>query len=164
MNIFRTSDSPILSAAALDNVRVAKMALETAQILSTVLRTRGINGRLLYKPTHKHHPCVVWAGLTQSNFNWLLAHGRALAAEYRHRFDREHGSALVIEEAATFRGRLVDLPATAMQFCGPDGILPHAPVTERYRALLNQKWREAKRPPRWANRTPPEWKVEEENK
>lgn len=96
MNIFRTSDSPYESAVVLDDGRVIKMTLETAQILSTALRTHGADHPGLYKATHEKHPCTLWAGETSGNFRWLFAHGWALAGEYQVRFGREHKSQAVI--------------------------------------------------------------------
>lgn len=162
MNIFRTSDDPDASAAALDDARVVKMTLETAQILSTVLRKAGVNDPLFYKPTHPNHPCTLWAGETRDNFGWLLCHGLYLVDEYRYRFGRRHASAVVMDAATLADWGVLPPGAESPQpFCGPDDLLPGAPVTERYRALLRAKWRDGKRPPRWTWREPPEWKETE---
>jgi len=59
MNIFVTSNCPKLSAQALDNKRVVKMVLETAQLLSTAIFINStITYDNLYKPTHVKHPCT----------------------------------------------------------------------------------------------------------
>ena len=61
MNIFVTSNCPKLSAQALDNKRVVKMVLETAQLLSTAIFINStITYDNLYKPTHVKHPCTIW--------------------------------------------------------------------------------------------------------
>ena len=68
MNIFVTNDCPIISAQALDNKRVVKMVLETAQLLSTAIF---INSNVaydnIYKATHIKHPCTIWAASTIGN-------------------------------------------------------------------------------------------------
>ena len=64
MNIFVTSNCPILSAQALDNKRVVKMVLETAQVLSTaIFINSGITYDGIYKPTHLKHSCTIWAAV-----------------------------------------------------------------------------------------------------
>lgn len=60
-DIFVTDHCPRISAQALDNKRVVKMILETAQLLSTAIF---INTNMaydnIYKPTHLKHPCTIW--------------------------------------------------------------------------------------------------------
>lgn len=151
MNIFVTSADPCVCARELDDARVVKMTLETAQILSTVLG-------LSYKPTHRGHPCVRWAGQGLVNTGWLTRLGRALAAEYQWRFGRRHRSADVICEvdrvipAISFR-----VPASWV-VCGDGGENGEtAEPFARYRGILLRKWSGGKRPPRWTRREPPAW-------
>ena len=60
MNIFVTRDCSKLSAQALDNKRVVKMLLETAQLLSaSIFINSAITYDNLYKPTHVTHPCTI---------------------------------------------------------------------------------------------------------
>lgn len=64
MNIFVTDISPIVSAQALDDKRVVKMILESAQLLSSAIF---INSQSIYndiyKPTHLKHPCTIWTSV-----------------------------------------------------------------------------------------------------
>jgi hypothetical protein len=83
MNIFILHTNPSLAAEMLMDKHVVKMALETAQILST------INGGP-YRPTHEKHPCVLWAKETKGNYEWLVKHGLAICKEYTYRFEKEH--------------------------------------------------------------------------
>lgn len=94
MNIFAVDDNPMLAARALHDRHVVKMVLETAQVLCTVAHGLGLPAA--YKPTHKAHPCIVWAGSTHGNARWLVEHGMALCAEYTRRFGRVHASETVI--------------------------------------------------------------------
>ena len=93
MNIFVTSNCPKLSAQALDNKRVVKMALETAQLLSTAIFINStITYDNLYKPTHIKHPCTIWAAANIENWDWLFQHFVALCAEYSFRYNKQHAS------------------------------------------------------------------------
>ncbi len=63
------------------------MILESAQILSTVLRHSGVDYG--YKATHATHPCTLWTGKSLSNWKWLRESSNALNKEYRFRFGKE---------------------------------------------------------------------------
>lgn len=68
MNIFVTDQCPIISAQALDNKRVIKIVMETAQLLSTaIFMNSSVRYDHLYKPTHQKHPCTIWTGLNLGN-------------------------------------------------------------------------------------------------
>ena len=73
------------------------MILESAQILSTVLRLNGIDYG--YKTTHATHPCILWTGKSLSNWKWLQKLSNALNKEYRFRFEKkiDHKSYDLIE-------------------------------------------------------------------
>lgn len=89
MNIFVTSKCPKESAKNLDDKRVVKMCLETAQILCTVANEREGKQAAPYKSTHKGHPCVKWA-MNYTNAKWLWQHGHALCDEFYKRYGKEH--------------------------------------------------------------------------
>ena len=92
MNIFILSKNPEKAAVMQMDKHVVKMCLETAQILSTVCGGP-------YKPTHKSHPCTLWAGASTENFLWLKRHGMALCAEFEFRYGKEHACKKIIENA-----------------------------------------------------------------
>lgn len=95
MNIFYLDEDPVLAARYHCNRRVIKMILETAQILCTVRWNKGEEAP--YKPTHHRHPCVIWAGYSRENYEWLCRLGVALADEYSSRYHgRVHKSLAVI--------------------------------------------------------------------
>jgi hypothetical protein len=90
---------------------IVKMPLEVAQLLSTAIKLTAKEGLLkeasmyadiLYKPTHKNHPCSIWARQTRQNFLWLCDLGDELGLEYTHRYDKIHKSALTIKTARFF--------------------------------------------------------------
>jgi len=109
MNIFILSSDPHEAAQMQCNRHVVKMVCESAQILSTAIHLRdpirySEYACCLYKPTHKHHPCVRWAMATSDNFDWLVKHSLELCDEYTRRYKRVHASQRVIECASEFAG------------------------------------------------------------
>ena len=90
MNIFILDKDPEIAATYLMDKHVVKMALETAQILSTIN-----DGP--YKRTHEGHPCVLWAGSCIGNYTWLTRHGLAICKEYTYRYDKVHKCEEVIQ-------------------------------------------------------------------
>ena len=60
MNIFITSFNSKEAASHLDDLRLNKMILETAQLLSSAYRNLFGDDDLLYKDTHFNHPCAIW--------------------------------------------------------------------------------------------------------
>lgn len=100
MNIFVLDSNPARAAQMLCDAHVVKMALESAQLLSThyrmtILNTDGVGVQqladTLYRPTHINHPCRV---CLDNPFNraWLVYHFRALLSEYAHRYGKVHSS------------------------------------------------------------------------
>jgi hypothetical protein len=96
MNIFVVHRNPVIAAQSLCDKHVVKMPLETAQILSTVLHKLGHEAP--YRATHQQHPCIIWAGATRSDYQWLLEHGVALCDEYAARYGKTHASKVCIDE------------------------------------------------------------------
>ena len=153
MNIFANSSSPERSARALDDRRVLKMAVESAQLLSTAMHQRGLVAP--YRPTHTAHPAVKWTGTCQGNFRWVLRHFDALTSEYTRRFGRRHACA---RWSRTFWEALDQIPPGRRQtFVNLSGHPRVVPATEAYRRGLRDKWRLSKYPPRWTRARPPRW-------
>ena len=105
MNIFVTSNCPKISAQALDNKRVVKMVLETAQLLSTAIFINNSDVKYdnIYKPTHIKHPCTVWAALNLGNWDWLFQHFVALCEEYSFRYYKQHASEKILPYLSKYR-------------------------------------------------------------
>lgn len=100
MQIFGLNTDP-LSVSGLCNVHVVKQALETVQILYSVLFLVGhpvielvaIPGEPKarpYKPTHLNHPVVWWASACYAHVEWVLKHANALCKEYQLRYSKTH--------------------------------------------------------------------------
>ncbi len=161
MNIFLPYDDPALCAQYLDDLRLNKMILETAQILCTASDTRGeplING---YRPTHKNHPCVVWA-VNFDNWCWLVDYFVALSREYFMRRGRQHKT-----EAVLLPEFIGDMPSNRdyLQRLSPFvNCTPYKNLDTHlaYKIILCEKWDGDKRPPKWTNRRTPKFYEEKE--
>lgn len=91
MNIFFLSGDPQESAKWMVDRHVVKMPLESAQMLCTAHRILdNPDNPILYKITHKNHPCAVWSRTTSANYIWLYNHFIALCKEYQYRYDKIH--------------------------------------------------------------------------
>lgn len=91
MNIFALYEDPQWAAGALCDNHVINGVVESAQILSTVARRRGLSLEpSLYRAVHLHSGCVRWAGHCADNYEWLARHFVALCREYHIRFNKVH--------------------------------------------------------------------------
>ena len=154
MNIFVLDRDPEIAAQMLCDKHVVKMALETAQILST------INGGP-YKPTHENHPCVKWAEKSLSNYKWLALHGIGICNEYTYRHDRTHQCEEVIYCLSTplvLTEEIPELGLTDFVQCMPDIHKTSDPV-QAYRNYYKSKSSFAK----WSKRETPTWWLETES-
>ncbi len=158
MNIFATAEDPRVCAQNLDDKRVVKMVLETAQILSTAVWLHR-QEKVAYRPTHQHHPCVRWAAASRENYRWTFKLFRCLAAEYTYRFGKTHKS--WSEHHMTLLMCVNDIPEgeqTPFERCGPDAEADNTCMA--YRDYLVDKWAADKRAPRWTRRGAPHWRYD----
>lgn len=95
MNLFVLHEDPVIAAQLACDKHVVKMTLETAQMLSTIAHAHGM-GQWAYRPTHANHPCTLWVGQSQENFEWAFQHGISLGLEYTLRYNKVHKSQSVI--------------------------------------------------------------------
>lgn len=157
MNIFVLDDDPVLAARYQCDKHVVKMVLETGQILSTVLRERGWDKPTLYRSTHKHHPCTLWAGKSKDNYEWLFKHFSALAQEYKHRYGRDHKTWEKLKFTTSVG--VMKLPAgvrTPFALAMPEKFKLLDDAVESYRAYY--KYEKAQKfELRYTNRERPEW-------
>jgi Pyrimidine dimer DNA glycosylase len=166
MNIFITDPCPTLSAIALDNRRLVKMVLETAQLLSTACRMMLVDDDRLYRKTHFNHPCAVFARKSSSNFKWLVEHGLALSQEFEHRFGKVHASEEIIilsyrvmqDAVANGIGLMPGWPSPFVLSFNCSGF-DTGDVFEDYRLCMRRKWETDSMPPKWSRRKPPEWRI-----
>jgi len=167
MNIFLTDPDPAACAQALDDVRVSKMLVETAQLLSTSLRLAGVEDAGIYKSTHVAHPCSKWAAASRGNFCWLVEHGLELAREYEFRTEhrRHHKSEGVVETCAALRANIATGPCEFNFNSSEFVVTPDVDVFLAYRLTMINKWRykdplTLKNRLKWSFRGAPAWKRE----
>lgn len=165
MNIFVPSPSPVLSAEALDDVRLRKMNIETAQMLCTALRLRHGYNDVPYKNTHANHPLVKWLLSSNGNIQWLYKNGVALFSENKFRSGKEHASGLVTLSLAPLISSLEPEPLQPFVNCARNKSLgidytDIEDVHEAYRLYMSERWLNDKRMPLWTRRGPPDWAAE----
>lgn len=153
MNIFVTDPDPINSAFVLDDKRVIKMALESAQLMSTAINLCG--GNSPYKTTHQNHPCAIWTRQTSSNYWWLFEHYKALCQAYYDRFGKRHKTLDYICEWENGVYLIPKNELTPFQNCTEFKDISN--VHEAYRVQMCKKWKTDKRIPKWTNAKPPVW-------
>ena len=90
MNIFFLDKDPVKAAQLQCDKHVVKMVLETAQMISTAVRSQGHD--VGYKSAYPKHPMTIWVNKSNHNFAWALEHGLALGEEYTHRYNKIHAS------------------------------------------------------------------------
>lgn len=151
MNIFYLHKNPKICAQYHCDKHVVKMILETAQILSTVHWMN--NGEGPYKPTHKKHPCVIWANESKSNYLWLIDLGLELCEEYTYRYGKRHKSEAVIKKMKKKIPKIKDLGITKRPQAMPEEYRHPNAVTAYRRYYIKDKARIAT----WKIREIPKW-------
>ena len=130
MNIFVLDTDPRKAAQYLCDKHVVKMTLEYAQILSVYNQHK--DG--VYRPTHLKHPCVLWAGKSIANYQWLWDHAKSTACE--------------LSPQGILMGGLTPFVLAMPEYC------KKVDPIESYRAYcINEKLRFAK----WSVREQPDW-------
>jgi hypothetical protein len=131
------------------------MILETAQLLNNVLHKYDKSYTTLYKPTHINHPASMWAGESNSNFNWLMRLGFELCDEYTYRYGKVHKSRKIIEAMnnSLSRCKIPIGDITPFRLCMPDEYKIGNAVCS-YRAYYIGAKRHIAQ---WKNREIPEW-------
>jgi hypothetical protein len=98
MNIFVLDLDPAVAAQMHCDKHIPKMCVEAAQMMASALRRHGATDEQMpltksgtpYKGGYHHHPCTVWAGDSEANFQWLARYGYWLFTEYTKRFGKTH--------------------------------------------------------------------------
>ena len=158
MNIFVSSFDAREAAQALDDKRLIKMILESAQIISSNINLAGLR-QGPYKTTHKNHPATIFCRTSHENYLWLLGHFVHLCNEYTRRFHKTHKCEQYTD---LFYNASTDLvyPKTGLTtFPNCTTFKEIKETTRAYRLYLNQKWANDKRQPKWTNGKAPEWKT-----
>jgi len=140
----------------LDDKRLNKMIIETAQILSTVVNQCG--GTTTYKPTHNRHPVVVWVASDWSNYMWTFSLFDNLVDEYAYRFEHQHGCLRVRDELIDQAYLIYNSGSTEPTSWANCSMFKDAKdVLAAYRATMCIKWKVLDKKPKWTKRAPPPW-------
>jgi hypothetical protein len=156
MNIFFLDMSAKTAAEQLCDKHVVKMTTETVQIISTAyFLLTGTQG--LYKPTHKHHPCVIWATQSFDNFKWLLVYSMFLGEEYTKRYGKKHLAESKLQDWLKTNA-LVTMKFPETGWTNPPQCMPEqykqASLVQAYRAYyIGEKLKFAE----WKYTKKPEW-------
>lgn len=166
MNIFVVSKDPVICAQALDDKRLNKMILETAQLLCTGLNLLNKKQVTPYRSSHVNHPITKWLieGWEYGYDCWLWQLGIAYGEEIIYRTGRKHACHLVLE-GLTFNwpgfDQHIDMSEddfyNGARHKGLGLDFTHLPVRKAYRAYLCARWPDDKREPRWTKREVPSW-------
>ena len=172
MNIFVVDTCPQVSAQSLCDKHISKMAVESTQMLVSAMRRHGATDADVpltksgtpHKGGYAHHPCTVWAGDTNNNFYWLLAHGFGLVEEYTHRYGKQHACEDQLWHISSLNGRRNYIPkgdltwvALAIGEHQPKD-LTHAPMSVAIDFYRQFYWRDKARFAKWEKGRPaPDW-------
>jgi hypothetical protein len=160
VNIFVTDADPRVAATHLDDKRVIKMVLESAQMLCTALHENSASHLAKYKPTHKNHPANIWCRTTHYNYTWLLMHFKALGLEYNLRTNKNHKSMELFDdlyEGVKYipKGNLTPFANCAARADMNISYKYLDDTHEAYRLYLTDRWASDKRLPKWTMRSRP---------
>lgn len=123
------------------------MPLELAQLLCTTINLAGKTS--YYKSTHENHPCRLFTGAAQDNFNFVRDLGIELCKEYSFRYGRQHKCQSIIEDCE------LELPPGKTDFAlaMPDYCKSSDPVGSYRRYYFYEKQKLFA----WKNRGRPSW-------
>jgi hypothetical protein len=180
MNLFILDENAVQAARLQCDKHVAKMTVESGQMLSTIHRM--LDGTLerrpsksgrttvkywrlpdaresvLYKAVHMSHPCTVWTGLSRENYMWHFNHFVALAEEFTYRYNKQHKTYTdLVNYLKDPPKNIPDGPLTLWPLAmksNPECVFPKDPV-KSYRLFYQTKQKRFKMA--WTKRDIPEW-------
>lgn len=155
MNIFALDQDPVKAAKYHCDKHVNKMILETAQLMSTCLKSNGISDPILYKQFNPKHPSNLWVAESRSNFEWLGALGIALCDQKIIRTGKSHNSILVINKALELGKALKDNGPTKFKMAMPQQFMTEDPVHSYRLYYAGSKFRFAT----WSTEVPDWWET-----
>ncbi len=165
MNIFLTSFDSKEAASHLDDLRLNKMILETAQLLSFAYRHLFGDNNLLYKDTHFNHPCAIWARNNINNYSWLVQYFDDLAKE-KIRRDKAIKDKQEIKPHKSwndlfelFNSKKTNnykdkISAASFDFNCTD-FKEESDIRIAYQKQMIKKWQNDLKPPKWTGRNKP---------
>jgi hypothetical protein len=151
MNIFYLDTDLKECAKAHVDRHVVKMVTEYAQLLSTAVRSTGLDAG--YKATHSNHPCAIWARESLGNWLWLRALATALNDEYVYRYDKTTNHKAFDLILSLPVPNLPNRGLTKFRLAMPEDVQCDDPV-EAYRAYYNKYKQHIAS---WKHRETPVW-------
>lgn len=150
MQLFIVDKDPKVCAQYLDDRRLRKILVESAQMLSTALHLHAPNVAEqinAMKPYNPNHPVVKWVCKTRANWIWTAKYHLALRDEYTRRTGKIHSvagrfSTPALRHASTFLppGKLTTPANVARRKDLNLDFTYIQPVTEAYKQYLNARW------------------------
>lgn len=166
MNIFVLDTNPVIAASMHCDQHLHKMILESAQIMSTAVRTLmpHTDWHLcshVYKPTHNNHPCTLWAAQSWDHMIWISNLAHELQRQREVNSHDIHISLQVIDFITSYCARHTKPPAEFV-FAGPMKyyIRPDLTIPQKYQAYYRDKhqaWVDKGRGMTYKNRPIPEF-------
>lgn len=112
-----------------------------------------INEKLVYAQTHENHPCSLWVGESQSNFDWLVELNMALIDEYGYRYNKRHACTTIMENIARLNVQFEDRGLTKFAQAMPEQYRNENAVKAYRDYYIGEKLSFAK----WTHREIPYW-------
>lgn len=138
MQLFIVSANPLECAEFLDDKRVIKIILESAQMISTAIG-KG------YKPCFLNHPCNVWIREDPVHLSWVYRYFLSLVYVYKKRYNKVHKA--FRELNTIFKENIKVYDEEPKRFAN---VTQHKDVDDvflAYHMELRDKWLKDKRPP-----------------
>lgn len=160
MNIFFLDYDVDACARAHTDKHVVKMILEYGQLLSSVHHELKLEtAPLVYKLTHRNHPCAVWARSSTGNYWWLFDLFCAVHREYHYRYKRVHTTYAKLLAPLGRGVTVVGNPmASNENFIEPPLCMPDEFKTGRAIESYRNYYRVGKAHlHKWTGRNPPDW-------
>lgn len=160
MNIFLTSFNTKIAASHLDDLRLNKMILETAQLLSGAYKHLFGDHELLYKQTHINHPCSIWSRKNVDTYSWLVDYFNAIAQEKFKRdifvkgnsskYHKSYVRLFELFNSKKVNSYLGEIAAGFFDFNCTE-FKNGSGVRSAYQKQMIQKWNSDIRPPKWTS-------------
>ena len=158
MQLFILDRDHVAAVRFLADTHVVKMCLETAQILSGVIRHRNIALPQGFPLPHALNHPVIRAIRTPEQLNWVLGYNAALQDEFHYRFCKDHAYrtlTLCYRKILYHSGYPEDCSDLARTF--RDFHSSKNDIVEAHREYYCAKLDRFKRPPCWSKRPVPDW-------
>lgn len=140
MNIFVLDANPATAARFHNDRHVVKMILESCQLM--VIAHSVVDGSVprrlrlgpSYVPSHRNHPCALWARASAANYLWLHKLATALLGEYTLRYNKVHSYERTVAALAAPPAGLQGTELTPHPQCMPDQYRVAGDAVRAYRA------------------------------